>query len=81
MERPKPPTDFDKTKSGAPFSKMTAESLQNDGSDARYPLQIPEAQGDLADRTNIEMEQEAQENIRRSKMYVNPKREHFKEKK
>ena len=44
-----------------------------------YPEQIPEAQGDLADRANVEIDQELQENIKRARETLDPSREHYKE--
>ncbi|MBC7420985.1 MAG: hypothetical protein H7328_09680 [Bdellovibrio sp.] len=44
-----------------------------------YPEQIPEAQGDLADRANVEIDQELQENIKRARETVDPSREHYKD--
>lgn len=42
---------------------------KNDASNL-YPEQIPEAQGDLADRANIEIDQEIQEKIMRVRQNI-----------
>ncbi len=44
-----------------------------------YPEQIPEAQGDLADRANVEIEQELQEQIKHARETVDPSRQHYKD--
>ena len=46
----------------------TTQALETDpAEDAAYPLKISEAQGDLADRANIEIDQEIQEGILRAR--------------
>ena len=44
-----------------------------------YPEQIPEAQGDLADRATVEIDQELQEQIKRARESLDPSRQHYKE--
>lgn len=44
-----------------------------------YPEQIPEAQGDLADRATVEIDQELQEQIMHARESVDPSRQHYKE--
>ncbi|MBC7743106.1 MAG: hypothetical protein H7061_12975 [Bdellovibrionaceae bacterium] len=50
-----------------------------DETETAYPEQIREAQGDLADQANIEIDQELQENILRARTSVDPSRQHYKE--
>ncbi len=49
------------------------------GPESLFPEQIPEAQGDLADQANIEIDQELQENIMRARTLIDPARDHYKE--
>jgi hypothetical protein len=43
-------------------SKQT-KTVQAPKPDPKYPLNVPESQGDLADRANVEIDQEIQERI------------------
>lgn len=62
-----------------PIAHQSQGFLSSDKENELYPEQIPEAQGDLADQANIEIDQELQENIRRARQNVDPSRQHYKE--
>jgi hypothetical protein len=56
-----------------------ADEFKTTNEDTVYPEQIREAQGDIADRANIEIDQELQENIMRARESSDPSRQHYKE--
>lgn len=58
-----------------------ADEFLTSSEETVYPEQIREAQGDLADRANIEIDQELQENIMRARESLDPSRQHYKESK
>ncbi len=73
MEKQKEQTESPLKQSISSGDPSVVERSAQAGADELYPERIPESQGDLADRAEIEIEQELQEQIFRIRQKLNEK--------